>query len=352
MKPIVLTTIVWVLSATICYGQVRATQAGSAEARQKIQEQIDKLREQRAELDQSVKTGRDLFGDDEQYRSSEYAGTLARKTPPDFSIGDWGRNGQPLEVLSKVSQKECLVLPKYRGSQPMLIRGLDMSKVTSGLVFSLPRPVLIQSTYDYTAVSGAKKTVLVLEFNKAKLEALAAPERERLALERERAANAKEAALTRTWTVTEQGKEQQVFQAKYLEYTNKRVYLKRTDDGKRVDFHWFHLSKLDQKWVLAQLRDGQPQSKGKGPGPRRGVAAASAESRQQEPERQRVAQAGDSVASVKEEIERIKKAMEDDEERLRNATSASERRRLENWLKTYKDRLTAQEKKLAELEKN
>jgi len=57
----------------------------------------------------------------------------------------------------------------------------------------------------------------------------------------------------------------------------------------------------------------------------------------------------EQIETVKEEIVRIKKAMKDDEERLRNATSAKDRAHYQNWLKTYRERLAEQEKKLAEL---
>jgi hypothetical protein len=221
-----------------------------------------------------------LFGDDPLYYGSEYDGTLRNKTPPEFKVGDWGHLWSSaaemhFEVLTKINDRECLVQATCTINTgrlrpvTMLVRGFDTTNLTTGSTVSLDLPVVIEKTYDYTAVTGAKRTVLLLEFNKEKLEALAAPERERLALEgkrlaqeREQAAAAREAALIRTWAIKD-GNDTQVFVAKFLEYTKKRVYLERKDDGKRVDFHWFNLSKTDQKWVLAQLRDAQPKSKGK-----------------------------------------------------------------------------------------
>ena len=58
----------------------------------------------------------------------------------------------------------------------------------------------------------------------------------------------------------------------------------------------------------------------------------------------------DRVTASKEEIERIKKAMEDDEQRLTSAKSEKEKQRLKTWIQTYKDRLKNEQAKLADLE--
>ena len=120
-----------------------------------------------------------LFGDNERYMAKgdtqmiatrkEYHGTLCNKHAPDFQIGDWGCTDDVFQVIGKVSDNECLAVPKHPGSQVMLIRGLDMSKVTDGVQFILPSPVVIETTYSYQAVNGGRKTVLVLEFSESKL---------------------------------------------------------------------------------------------------------------------------------------------------------------------------------------
>ena len=128
-------------------------------------------------IGKAMQTGQKLFGDYERYKTKdnppvfrgEYYGSLASKHAPDFQIGDWGYTNHIFKVISKVSDTECLVLPQHKGSQVMLIRGLDMSKVTDGVQFILPSPVVIESTYSYTAVTGERKTVLVLECNDRKL---------------------------------------------------------------------------------------------------------------------------------------------------------------------------------------
>ena len=151
-------------------------------------------------LGKTVETGRDLFGVNEQwgdfvmeikenslpayqyqrgaaqllpstafFRKGTLSGTLWAKHPRDFKIGDWGCTVVRFRVIGKVSKTECLVEPTDQGSEVMLLRGLDMSKVTDGVEFVLQHPVWIDKTYDYTAASGGQKTVLVLERNDKKL---------------------------------------------------------------------------------------------------------------------------------------------------------------------------------------
>ncbi len=104
-----------------------------------------------------AETGRALFGSNDRcgYKTA-LSGTLwAKNDPRDFKIGDWGCTSVAFRVVNKVGKTECLVLPLYKGAEVLLVRGLDMSKVTDGAEFILQQPVWIDSTYDYTAVSGA-----------------------------------------------------------------------------------------------------------------------------------------------------------------------------------------------------
>ena len=153
-------------------------------------------------------------------------GTLAGKSPLDFKIDDWGCMEQALQVIHKISKTECLVIfpadpgfwnrgayrfgGGYDESEPMLLRGLDMSKVTDGAKFILQHPVWIDGTYDYTNVSGARKTILVLDHNAEKLKKFEteieakAEAKQQDAIERAKAKqdrkDAIEAAKWRTWT--------------------------------------------------------------------------------------------------------------------------------------------------------
>jgi hypothetical protein len=113
----------------------------------------------------------------------------------------------------------------------MLIRGLDTSKVTDGVDFVLPYPFVIQTTYSYTAVSGAQKTVLVLECKNAKVD------------------EAIENARFRTWKV---GKD--VFRGKLVELMKGKVRLERKDDHKLVEVPVYRLSKKDQKYVREEAK--------------------------------------------------------------------------------------------------
>jgi hypothetical protein len=323
------------LMTALTFGQ--ASLSGSAEAQEKLQRQLSEMREAQREA---------------RARNRE-PGELAGAVRPDqYKVGDWGKPNSGWKVLTVVGSNEVLVScePDHYGEiryPAFLIRGEDTSKLATGQVFGLRSPVVITGTYSYTGGVGTKQTVLVMDTDPQ----LLAAKRERAAIDTATARKAAINALTRTWTITERNKEPQVFEARYLNYTGKRVYLERTSDGKHVDYHWFSLSNEDQKWVRAQLTESQQMSKKQRRLPASGVAR-SVQGQPQKPDGKPVTGTGDPIAAVKEEIQRIKKAMADDEERLCNAPSAEDRRRLENWLNTYKERLAAQEKKLAELEKN
>lgn len=181
MKTILLTMVVWALTGAVSYAQVRASDAirkGSAES-------LDLLEQTKAMFSgkmtpkeakrrkKAAETGRSLFGTDKQRPKG--IDMLKQKYFPDFKVGDWGYPSNMFRVISKVSNTECLVMPeslrrRNNRSEVMLLRGLDMSKVTDGVEFILQHPIVIPGTYSYTAVSGAKKTVLVLECNDSKLD--------------------------------------------------------------------------------------------------------------------------------------------------------------------------------------
>lgn len=170
MHKIVLVALACGLSAAAGYGQIQGTKAGTADALQKLQDQRNSLAEIKAEAKKNLESGQNLFGVNKRYTPEECAGTLAGKAAPDYKIGDWGRASGSVRVINKVSDTECLVQPKYKGSPVVLIRGLDMSKVTDGVEFILPHPVVIQESFSYTTVAGSKKTVFVLDADSRKVD--------------------------------------------------------------------------------------------------------------------------------------------------------------------------------------
>jgi hypothetical protein len=202
---------------------------------------------QQVERDQDSRrnyaAGKTLFGVSPRWSGNAFAGTLAGKRPADFAVGDWGCISAQLEILSKVSDTECLVLPRSRGSHAMLLRGLDMAKVTSGVQFTLLHPAVIQETYTYAAVSGAQQTVLVLDCTDAKVTKTAAEIAER----------AKKSSRTpyRRWTDT--GGEYAIM-GKFLECKDGRVTLERKDNKQSIDLPLARLSKIDQKWIESELK--------------------------------------------------------------------------------------------------
>ncbi len=113
----------------------------------------------------AVKAGEGFFGKDKLLTAKtekQFRGTLAAKKPPAFMIGDWGYTKQIFEVLDVISDNELLVLPIYKDSNAMLVRGLPTKKVTTGSEFIMQYPVKIEETYSYTTINETRETVLIL----------------------------------------------------------------------------------------------------------------------------------------------------------------------------------------------
>ena len=238
MKTIFLTAAIWALTTAVSYGQPAAREKGSAAAARFSAAAQQRSFERKVAYEKDIKFGRSLFGADERWPMK--VGTL--KNPTDFKVGDWGCTSTAFRVIGKVSDTECLVLPRWKGAEVMLIRGLDMSKVTDGAEFILQHPVVIQGTYSYAAVSGAEKTVLVLECNGSNLNELAAEASEQA----EAARKAAEDALFRNWTDST-GKFSVT--AKFIELENGRVHLERRDNKEAIEIPVSRLSKENQEWI-------------------------------------------------------------------------------------------------------
>jgi len=268
MKTILLSMGLWVLGAAVGYGQIRAIEWGSPDHYERIiedrQQLVDakraaeeKAAKRRAEKKKCLDSGRSLFGVDERWTEQRggVGGTLVGKPPSGFKIGDWGCTSAQFRILDKVSSTEFLVLPKDTEAEPMLVRGLDTSKVTDGVEFILQHPVFIRETYSYPTVAGGQKTVFVLERNEEELAkkaagiAAAAEAKRKAAEAKRKAAEAAkkriEEAKRRTWT-SDDGKYQTT--AKFISMANGVVVLEK-DDGKRIDAHLEQLSKEDQDFV-------------------------------------------------------------------------------------------------------
>ena len=179
MKTVVLMAVAWALAAAVSHGQTDAFEAHSGEAYKSMMKQMfDQERVVGRPVrnwNTDLEVGRSLFGADERWKARECGqppelsmsddlnGTLADKRPSAFKIGDWGFTSESFKSISKVSDTECLVLPidykvvydvrirsdlrpRPRFSEVMLLRGLDMAKVTDGVQFILQYPLVIQST--------------------------------------------------------------------------------------------------------------------------------------------------------------------------------------------------------------
>lgn len=109
MKTIICTTIVWMMTMTVCYGQNSFFRDVHAATRAfEIKDQQDRVDRQKA-----MEVGRTLFGVDKRWsdQKSEFSGTLFdRRYANDFQIGDWGCVREILEVINKVNSNQCLVI--------------------------------------------------------------------------------------------------------------------------------------------------------------------------------------------------------------------------------------------------
>jgi hypothetical protein len=111
--------------------------------------------------------------------ADEYDGMLRVNIPERWEVGDWGRMYHDwLEVLTVVDDSDVLMDVVHDNGLlgktylTILLRGIDTSKMTTGKKFKCNDPVVITGTYSYTTVSGAKKTVLLVERNQEKVEKL------------------------------------------------------------------------------------------------------------------------------------------------------------------------------------
>jgi uncharacterized cupin superfamily protein len=245
MKTLFSTVAVWALTAAAGYGQVSPEDFDA----------IERQRQMLAEGDRLDANGIKLFGTADKSVTERLSGTLPGKIARDYRIGDWGMPSYAFRVLNKVSKTECLVLPLARGSEPMLLRGLDTSKVTTGAEFTLHHPVIIHDTYTYTAVSGTEKTILVLDHNVDKLKEILAKQDAEIEAKRKAVADkakaekerkeAAEAAKWRTWT---DASGEHKTDAKFVGIIAGKVKLIKRD-GSSVQVPLDKLSDEDREWI-------------------------------------------------------------------------------------------------------
>ena len=130
------------------------------------------------EREKQKKLGRDLFGVDERWAKAitgkeDFSGAVAVKSPRDFQVGDWGCHDLLYTVVQRVEPDTALVCLERFTDEPMLLKGLDFSKVVDGTKFILQRPILISGTESYETVAGGSKTVFRIECDLKKVEAQA-----------------------------------------------------------------------------------------------------------------------------------------------------------------------------------
>jgi hypothetical protein len=213
-----------------CFCQVR-TPTGAA-AIDAIDRYTTDNAEARRASEKALATGKAIFGADPRWATSgRFAGPLGQNSWTDISAGDWGCTSQVFEAMNKVSPTECLARPRRRGAEPVLFRGLDTAKVTDGAAFIIQHPLVVSGTFAYQAVSGASKTVLVLERNEEKL--------------------ADAAGLYRKWSDASGGFS---VLAMFVEQEGALVRLRRKDSEAVIEVPTSRLSRDDLKWLAAERK--------------------------------------------------------------------------------------------------
>lgn len=220
--------------------------------------------EQNALMEKWIAGAEKTFGIDPRWleaRRSDsptrYSGTLRNSDAKNWSVGDAGCALCTFKAISRVSSTEYLAWPKT-GEDVVLLRGTDMSRVVDKAEFYFPKVVSITGTFTYSAVTGAKKTVLVLDCSESAikpfLDKVAADledvrKLQELAAERARKRQqAEEDAKYRTWTSTDG----RTLQAKLIGFANGKATLEKRD-GTQFELSPTKLSKDDQQFIREEM---------------------------------------------------------------------------------------------------
>lgn len=258
MKAALFATIVWMLITANAYGQVDGILKGSVEARELDQKNRRDQMEWEAAKKKMLKVGQELFGVDERWGKPEFDGTLNTKEPDDYQVGDWGSVRCFFSVAQKVASNALLANPgdfRQDRHKALLLHGLDCSKVTDGARFILQRPVAITGAQSYKAVSGASKTVLVIECDESKVSKILAVQLKK-----------DEEAGFRTWKYTAvsdkssskgkstaKSKSSLVVWARLVEFKGSKVQLE-FKNGSPVTVPIEKLSQADQKYTREEMK--------------------------------------------------------------------------------------------------
>ena len=243
MKTVLLLTITWAIVAVPCYGQVRAVEAGSAEAARLLEEH----RRRAADAAEDWRTSKKLTLMNKIPESPRGQGECL--SPSDLQDDSFGYlEYWYTEVAQVIGASDVLLIVGNPRNPPIWLEGCSTKGLADGDKVRLVGLVHVKGTKSYTTVAGAQKTVRVVRLVTAddvhRLEAEA--EDERLAAEA-----AAKAASFRTWTDAT-GDHRIV--ARFLDFKNGHVFLERKDDQKTIEVPSSRLSKEDQEWVRDELR--------------------------------------------------------------------------------------------------
>lgn len=184
-----------------------------------------------------IATGTRLFGKREEHGEGQWRGDLANSQPDSWAVGMFGSTFSVMEAVEDLGDDGYLVMADgYRGRDAyVVLRGLDFSKVTSGVRFSLRHPVVISEMHE----TDTGERYLVLD---ARFEAVL---------------GAINKSKFRDWTDST-GKFS--VKAKFVQYVNREVTIEK-EDGTQVAVPLLKLSPADQKYAMEQHKAASREKK-------------------------------------------------------------------------------------------
>jgi hypothetical protein len=237
------TFILVALIASPILAQVRAVEAGSPEAAQRIAEYQNRLAQDADEW-KSVKKLTKLSKLSDKPR--DQGECLA---PDELQVGKIGFLEYWETKVIQVTGKESAILmianPRH---PPVWLSGVSTQGLVDGQKVRLVGPIKVVSTKTYQTAGGVSKTVNVIEL---------LDEKQLAALEAE-AKQAAEDALHRDWSDING---QKLFSAKFLEFKNNKARFEQKGDKQIVEHSISQLSKADQQWIKDELKKRSTKKK-------------------------------------------------------------------------------------------
>ena len=220
MRTIVLVMAAWALTVTVSYGQIKATIAGSAEARQEAYDFFERLAQEKKEHEQLII---------EDWRSTTEHGFVQITGEVTNNTSSSLKNVTAVATFYTAEGKFVKSSEAFISYNPILAGQTSPFKVlTSGNPAIKKVSIAFKFFLGGTISTTTRKELKTLEELESKLQ-----------------------AVIHKWTDSTY-KFQVV--AKFVEFKNGRVHLERKGDGKKIELPMSRLSKEDQEFIREILR--------------------------------------------------------------------------------------------------